>query len=74
MNLWARFKDLLPSTPLLVGEVLAHNPDGTSTLEAPDGAVFRVRGQGVAGGLHAWVRGGVVEGEAPDLPVYEAEV
>jgi hypothetical protein len=36
--------------------------------------VYRARGQGVAVGLKAWVRGGVVEGPAPDLPAYEVEV
>lgn len=74
MNLWRRFQELLPTDPLLVGEVLAHNADGTSTLEAPDGAVYRARGQSVAVGNNAFVRGGVVQGPAPDLPAYEAEV
>ncbi|MEW6487663.1 MAG: hypothetical protein AB1578_07085 [Thermodesulfobacteriota bacterium] len=75
MNLLRRLQALVPATaPLLVGEVLSHNLDGTSTLQAPDGAVYRARGQDVAVGLKAWVRGGVVEGEAPALTGYDVEV
>lgn len=74
MNLWRRFQTLLPSDPLLVGEVVSHNADGTSTLQAPDGAYLRVRGQGVTVGLMAFVRGGRIEGEAPNLPDYEVDV
>lgn len=73
-NLLAAFRNLFPQPPLLVGEVLTHNADGTSTLELPDGAQTRARGQAVAVGSKAFLRGGVVEGEAPNLPAYNAEV
>ena len=75
MNLLRRFQSLVPApAPLLVGEVLSHNLDGTSTLQAPDGAVYRARGQQVLVGAMAWVRGGAVEGEAPALPAHEVDV
>ena len=74
MNLWAQFRALLPADPLVVVEIIAHNLDGTSTVTTPEGGVMRVLGQGVAVGLRAFVRSGAVEGEAPTLPVYTAEV
>lgn len=74
MNIWRRFRDLIPSDPLQMGEVLSHNADGTSSIELPGGAVVRARGQGVPIGTNAFVRGGVVEGEAPTLPYYEYTV
>lgn len=73
-NPWTAFKKLLPSDPLLVADVLAHNADGTSTVQTPDGATMRVRGQSVAVGLKAFVRGGQIEGEAPSLTTYTVEV
>lgn len=64
----------LPADPLLVGTVLSHNTDGTSTLQSPEGGTMRARGTGVGVGLKAFVRGGVVEGTAPDLPDYSVDV
>ena len=69
MNLYKQLLDILPSDPLLVGEVTAHNADGTSTVELPDGALLYPRGQGVSIGSNAFVRRGLVEGEAPSLAV-----
>jgi hypothetical protein len=63
-NDYRRFVQLLPDTPLVSAEVLSHNGDGTSTVQTPDGATFRARGQGVAVGNNAFVRGGDV-GLAP---------
>lgn len=73
-NIWRRFQDLLPEDPLLIGEVLAHNTDGTSTVELIGGGTLRVRGQSVAIGKNAFIRGGVIEGEAPDLPGQTIEI
>jgi hypothetical protein len=64
-NPWLEFRGLLPAAPLYVVEVIAHNADGTSTVEMPGGDQFRVRGQGVGIGDFAFVRDGVIEGEAP---------
>ncbi len=64
-NAWREFRALLPAPPLYVVEVTAHNADGTSTVEFPTGQDFQVRGQSVAIGAFAFVRNGVIEGEAP---------
>lgn len=74
MNLWKRFQDLLPKEPLQVATVAAHHDDGTSTVQFPGGGLARVKGQEVAIGQSAYVQGGWIRGEAPDLPVYEFEV
>lgn len=75
MNLLARLKSqLVPSVPLLVGEVVSLNGDGTSTVQLPDGGVMLARGQTVQVGDMAFVRGGAIEGAAPNLPAYTAEV
>ena len=74
MNTWRDFEALLPADPLLIGEVTAHNADGTSTVELPSGDTLRVRGQGVSVGNNAFVQTGQVQGEAPDLPVVSVEI
>jgi len=74
LNLFARFKRLLPSDPLLAGEVISHNSGGTSTIELPSGGQVRARGQGVAVGSNAYISGGRVQGEAPSLTTYEVDV
>lgn len=73
-NLFSRFRELLPQTPLLVGQVISHNEDGTSSVRLPGTQVIRVRGQTVAVELFAFVRNGVIEGEAPDLPTYDIAI
>ncbi len=74
MNLYRQFRDLIPDEPLLVGEVTAHEADGTSAVELPGGAIIRARGQQVEVGDMAFVRRGVIEGEAPALAVEIIEV
>jgi hypothetical protein len=74
MNIWKQFQALLPSDPLLIATIAAHNSDGTSTLVWPGGGQSVVRGQSVAVGQKAYVKSGQVQGEAPDLTVYEFEV
>jgi hypothetical protein len=74
VNGYRRFQALLPDDPLLVGEVIAHNADGSSTIEMPGGGIMRVQGQQVAVGDNAFVQGGVVIDEAPDLPFVEVVV
>jgi hypothetical protein len=64
-NAWRDFRGLLPTSPLYVVEVTAHNADGTSTVELPSGDEFTVRGQAVDVGDFAFVRDGAIEGEAP---------
>lgn len=74
MNAYGRLLRLLPKDPLLIGTVTDHNDDGTSTLLLIDGRPIRVRGQDVAVGLKAFIRAGRVEGEAPNLPLFNVTV
>lgn len=73
-NLWARFKRLLPDSPLVVVTVNSVNSDGTSTVTTAGGGALRVLGKGVAAGKKAYVRDGMIIEEAPDLQHYEIEV
>ena len=72
-NVWSRFLSLLPYDPLLVGEIITDNGDGTVTVEHNDGGIQRVLGAGTVGGK-VYVRSGRVEGEAPALTSYDIEV
>ena len=74
MNLAGEFQKLLPQSPLQIGTVVAHNPDGTSTVEIVGGGTLVVRETGVAIGLKTYMQYGQIQGEAPDLPVFEIEV
>lgn len=79
-NLFRRLQALLPDAPVLVGRVIAHNSDATSTVQLPSGqapaafdgalqtgSTLRVRGQAVPVGQNAFIRAGVVESQAPDV-------
>lgn len=71
-NLYAAFRALIPTDPLLVGQVIG--TDGsTSTVQLPGGAVLTVRGSQPVG-TAVFVRAGVIENEAPALPTYSAEI
>lgn len=80
-NLLQRLRNLVPTPQVLIGRVVEHHDDDTSSIQLPSsngelqyglalysGAVIRARGRGVAVGRNAFVRGGVVETEAPDIP------
>lgn len=74
-NLYRQLRSLLPEPPLLVATVLSIDTDlGTSLVQFPGGGQQTVRGTAVAVGLGAFVRNGVVEGEAPALTYLEVEV
>jgi hypothetical protein len=65
--IWKEFDALLPKRALTIAEVVAHNSDGTSTVEYANGAQVRVRGQGVAVSSYAFIRDGEIRGEAPAI-------
>ena len=78
-NLFQRLREMLPLPPVLVGTVLAHHADDTSTVEIPGslpvtgyagnvatGSLIRPRGTHVPVGKKAFVRAGVIETQAPD--------
>lgn len=57
---WKRLEQILPSDPLLVGKVILHDVDGTSTVSLPDGREIRVRGQSVTVGQSAFIQSGEI--------------
>ncbi len=73
-NPYRALLDLLPADPLLIGEVTAHNADGTSVVTLPDGATIQARGQSVPEGSTAFVQSGEIRGAAPDLPSHSVDV
>ena len=71
-NLYKAFLDLLPAAPLQVGTVTAVD-GGVATVLLPGGGVVRARGDATVAGL-VFVRDGVIEGDAPALPVWVISV
>ena len=72
MNLYAKFRELFPNPPLLVGTVLAY-ANGEATVELPDGGKLKARGVTVVG-AKVFVRDGTIEGVAPTLTTEVIEV
>lgn len=66
------FKEIFPDPPLQVGTVTATG-DGMATVTLPGGGALQVRGDATVG-AKVWVRDGVTEGAAPDLPEVDIEV
>jgi len=73
-NLWRKFKRLLPDAPLEVVTVQAINADGTSKCSTYTGGVVIVNGDSVTVGNKAFIQGGQIVREAPNLSYYEIEV
>jgi hypothetical protein len=71
-NIYRTFLNLLPARPLQVGTVLAI-ADGVATIELPGGGRLQARGA-ATGGQRVFVRDGVIEGAAPNLPIEVIEV
>ena len=74
-NLFRQFLDLIPDPALQVGTVTARS-DELVVVTLPGGGTLQARGADVtiALGQKVFVRNGVVEGLAPDLPVELIEV
>ena len=64
--------DLLPQTPLQVGDVTAID-NGVATITLPGGGTTNARGAAQVGD-RVFFRDGVIEGTAPALPVAFLEV
>jgi hypothetical protein len=74
-NLYRALLELLPQAPLQVATVqFVHAATGESTVQWIGGNTQRVRGTTVAAGKRAFVRDGVIEGEAPMLTLETIEV
>lgn len=72
-NVLKAFQALLPSSPLLVGEVVAI--DGAELrIELPDGSLSSARGSSTVGSTIYFRPGGAVEGDAPALPFVEIDI
>lgn len=71
-NLYRAFLDLIPDPALQVGIVVAIE-NSIVTVELPGSGEIKARGD-AAVGAKVFVRGGVIEGPAPDLPVELIEV
>jgi hypothetical protein len=71
-NLYEQFRQLLPDPPLQVGMVIDVGV-GVVTVELPGGGRVRARGH-AAIGQPVFVRDGVVEALAPNLPIEVIEV
>ncbi|WP_315127191.1 hypothetical protein [Comamonas antarctica] len=67
MNLFKRFERLLPRQPLRVGQVLSVN--GTQVRVREQGGVELVARGEAAAGDRVYFRNGVIEGDAPNLPL-----
>lgn len=72
VNLWARWKDLMPSDPILVADVVA-SEFGRAQVQFPGGSRTWVTGAGTIG-TRVFVQGGKLAGEAPALPLVVDEV
>ena len=71
-NLYEQFRQLLPDPPLQAGTVI-DIATGVVTVELPGGGRVRARGH-AAIGQPVFVRDGVVEALAPNLPIEVIEV
>ncbi len=72
-NIWKQFTNLLPDAPLLIGTVATRNSDGTLTVSLAGGGLLKATGN-ASDGERVFVRNGLVEGTAPDLPVVDIEI
>lgn len=72
-NTYRQLLDLLPESPLQVGDVVAVNGSRVS-VELPSGDVIDVRGDGASIGQRLFVRDKQVEATAPTLPVVLIDV
>ncbi len=71
-NLYEQFRQLLPDPPLQAGTVIDIGT-GVVTVELPGGGRVSARGH-AAIGQPVFVRDGVVEAVAPNLPIEVIEV
>ncbi len=67
-NLYLQLKAILAPGRVQIGKVVAV-ADGAVTVELPGAGLVRAKGQ-AAEGTTVFVLEGVIQGPAPDLPVY----
>ena len=67
-NLYQQLKELLAPGRVQIGEVVAY-ADGIATVDLPGAGQVRAKGQAQVGDK-VFVQDGVIQGPAPDLPVF----
>ena len=73
-NPYKKFLELIPTDPLMYGEVLESYPtDSTVKVSLTGGQPIIVKGD-MAVGKKVWVRAGAIESEAPDLPFFSVDI
>ncbi len=71
-NLYSAFRNLIPEAALQVGTVSAV-ANNLATIDLPGGGSIKARGSATVGQT-VFVRGNVIEGPAPSLPVEVIEI
>jgi hypothetical protein len=71
-NPYKRLLALIPGQPIDTGEVVAVHDDGV-TVELLTGAHVHARGVAAVGD-HVYLRGGAIDGPAPNLPGVDIEI
>lgn len=74
MNKWKQLQDLMPKDITIIGQVTAHNSDGTSNILTSQGVLIKAEGQNVPTLTNAFVENGRVVGQAPTLPIYTLNI
>ena len=74
-NPFVELRSLFPAERIVVCEVVDEHADGTSLVRTKTGQKMVVAGTGNrAPGGNVLVKGGVIQGDAPDLPLTEYEI
>ena len=74
VNPWKKFENLLPQSARAVVTITAQNGDGTSTATLRGGESVRVGGESITVGNKAFVKDGVIVGQASSLPYSQLTV
>lgn len=74
-NLYRALMELIPDAPLQIATVASINAtEKTSIITWPGGDMQTVRGVNVPVGNQAFIRDGIIEGEAPSLTFETIEI
>lgn len=71
-NIWKQFSDLVAKPQRQVATVLSVSGD-VARVQLPGGGELQALGAATPG-QKVFVRDGVIEGEAPNLPLYQIEI
>lgn len=71
-NLFKQFQTLFGKSPLQIGDVIAVDGD-VATVQLAGAGIAKARGPAEVG-QKVFVRNGVLEGQAPELPVVPIEI